>query len=79
MNKEVIAEKLLIEKNARLIDIFEIGSKYYAKAIILFDESEFKIENKYYDVTNGNIKELEDDEQDEISQFFSKDYGNIVY
>ena len=79
MNKEVIAEKLLIEKNARLIDIFEINSRYYAKTITVTSQNSFKIQYKYYDVTDENVKELDSIQEEEISQFFTKDYGNTVY
>lgn len=79
MNKELIEEKLLTEKNARLIDIFEINSRYYAKTITVTSQNSFKIQYKYYDVTDENVKELDSIQEEEISQFFTKDYGNTVY
>lgn len=79
MNKEQIKEKLLLERNARLIDTLEINNKKYAKAMIVLKQQGFNFEYKYYEITEDIINEISDSELENVKSFFEKDYGNIVY
>lgn len=79
MNKKQIQEKLLIEKDARLIDILEINHKKYAKAMIVLKQQGFNFEYKYYEISNDIINEITDSELENVRSFFEKDHGNIVY
>ena len=79
MDKNDIKEKLKVQKNANLINTFEIGSKQYAKAILNFKNGNFNIIYKYYEILDNNIKELSEEEQERVKVFFEKKYGNIVY
>lgn len=78
MNKEQIKEKILLEKNASLIDILEINNNCYAKALITF-EGVTNIEFKYYKISDDSIKDIEDSELKEVKSYFETNLGNIVY
>lgn len=79
MNKEQIREKLLVEKNAKLIDILDLNNKHYAKTLIMSKGTDFNFEYKYYEILHETIKEINDIELEEIKQFFETNLGNIVY
>lgn len=77
MNREELDEKLLIEKNARLIDEIEFNNKKYVKALKINKED---IEYKYYELLENNLKDVED----EITLKYLKElneanYGDIIY
>ncbi len=79
MNKEVIKEKILVQKKAKLIDILEINSKCYAKTMLILDTDNFEIEYKYYEIENDIIKDINEDDLEKVEQYFGKNHGLIVY
>lgn len=80
MNKENIKEKILLEKNASLIDILEIGGTNYAKTLELSNQKDLAvIKYKYYKIVENSILDLKPEELEEIRRFFETNLGNIVY
>ena len=79
MNKEEIKKKILEEKNANLIDIMELASDCYAKALVNLADDEHEVRFKYYKVDKDSIIDLTDEEMEKIKKVFEIDYGNIVY
>lgn len=80
MNKEKIKEKLLLEKNSKLIDILEIAGTNYAKTLeISREENLAAVKYKYYKIVENSILDLKQEELEEISRFFEINLGNIVY
>lgn len=80
MNKEKIKEKLLLEKNSKLIDILEIAGTNYAKTLeISREENLAEVRYKYYKIVENSILDLKQEELEEISRFFEINLGNIVY
>ena len=80
MNKEKIKEKLLLEKNSKLIDILEIAGTNYAKTLeISREENLSAVKYKYYKIVENSILDLIQEELEEISRFFEINLGNIVY
>ena len=47
--------------------------------MIIFKDSDFKIEYKYYEIENGLIKEIDKNNLEEIISLFQNDYGNVIY
>lgn len=79
MDREQIKEKILLEKNANLIDILEIASELYAKALVSKEEKNNRISFDYYKISENTIQDLTEEEKDEIKHFFEINTGNIVY
>lgn len=79
MNKEELEKRFLEEKKVNLIDVLEINNKKYAKTMIIFKDSDFKIEYKYFEIENGLIKEIDKNNLEEIISLFQNDYGNVIY
>ena len=79
MNKEIINEKLIIQKNAKLLDIMEIAGKIYAKTLVILNEDNSKFEYRYYEIDEENINELDDEKLKKIKSFFETNLGNVVY
>ena len=80
MNKENLKEKMLLEKNANLIDILEIGGTNYAKTLDLsIGKESGTVKYKYYKIDQNSILDLRPEELEEIKSFFETNLGNIVY
>lgn len=79
MDKEIINEKLIIQKNAKLLDIMEIAGKIYAKTLVILNEDNSKFEYRYYEIDEENINELDDEKLKKIKSFFETNLGNVVY
>lgn len=81
MNKEEIKKKILLEKNANLIDIIEIAGNSYAKALLVNSESQTNLglTYKYYKILENTIQDLTKEELESVKDFFEIGLGNIVY
>lgn len=79
MNKEEIKEKILLEKNASLIDVIEIAGNYYAKALVNSSDEDYEIRFEYYKIYEDSIFDLNEEELSEVKSFFEINLGNIVY
>ena len=79
MNKEIINEKLIAQKNAKLIDVMEIAGKIYAKTLVVLEDGDSKFEYKYYEINKDNINELDNEKLKKIKSFFETNLGNVVY
>ncbi len=79
MDREQIKEKILLEKNANLIDILEIASELYAKVLVSTENEDYRISYDYYKISDNTIQDLTEEEKDEIKHFFEINTGNIVY
>ncbi len=81
MNKEEIKKKILLEKNANLIDIIEIAGDFYAKALLVNSENKTNLglTYKYYRISENSIQNLTTEEIETIKSYFEINLGNIVY
>lgn len=79
MNKEQIKEKILLQKNARLVDILEINNSCYAKTLAISKNPTTNIMFKYYKISNEDIEDIKNEELDKVRNLFENDLGNIVY
>ena len=72
MNKEEIKKKILLDKNANLIDIIEIAGNSYAKALRVNAESKnnLGLEYKYYKISENTIHDLTKEELERVKGFF---------
>lgn len=81
MNREQIKEKILLEKNANLVDVIEIAGNSYAKALLINSEIEtnLNLTYKYYKVLEDTIQDITQEELKSVKSFFEIDLGDIIY
>lgn len=81
MNREQIKEKILLEKNANLVDVIEIAGSSYAKALLIKSENEINpsLTYKYYKVLENAIQDVTQEELNRVKSFFEIDLGDIIY
>lgn len=81
MNREQIKEKILLEKNANLVDVIEIAGNSYAKALLINSEVEtnLNLTYKYYKVLEDTIQDITQEELKSVKSFFEIDLGDIIY
>ena len=81
MNREQIKEKILLEKNANLVDVIEIAGNSYAKALLINSEIEtnLNLTYKYYKVLEDTIQDITQEELKNVKSFFEIDLGDIIY
>lgn len=81
MNREQIKEKILLEKNANLVDVIEIAGSSYAKALLIKSENEINpsLTYKYYKVLENAIQDVTQEELNSVKSFFEIDLGDIIY
>ncbi len=77
MDREKIKEKLLLEKNANLIDVLQIASSLYAK--VLVSDKNYKISYNYFKISEDTIQDLTENEKEEIKHFFEINSEDVVY
>lgn len=81
MNREQIKEKILLEKNANLVDVIEIAGNSYAKALLINSEIEtnLNLTYKYYKVLEDTIQDITQEELKSVKSFLEIDLGDIIY
>lgn len=77
LDREKIKEKLLLEKNANLIDVLQIASSLYAK--VLVSDENYKISYNYFKISEDTIQDLTENEKEEIKHFFEINSEDVVY